>query len=439
MSERIAWGAAIAAVVIALGLGLILSLLDSLAPPGRGVAVFLFVCLGAGVTLALLYMYRRSISATQLRRLLLFLAVTLAALFLCLIGWYAFSENCIIYATRNPPYEEPFVYFPLYLSDKPTEKVAQFGSRAGWASDNTPNTVRTYLEKMPGRVMAYAVTDAVLFFLCFAVGGLVAFEIGLPSVYLAATSRVIRDLASRVGAERGEFERVVLKKIGFINVRKFAAQLLERARCVCRCDMPKSSGTAFLVGPDLIITNHHVIKNLTIVGGESSERVVIRFDQDEMLLGTEDAPIREYRLANNWLLEFSEPLDYAILRMSARAGEEEITDGAARTPRGWVRLKAVDVEPSESLFILQHPNGEELRLAVGSVARQEGDKGEVSYTTSTDRGSSGSPCFDTRLDIVALHYWGSKELNRGKLISAILDDLKAKNRLELLTGEWEPR
>src|SRR5262249_17856501 len=77
------------------------------------------------------------------------------------------------------------------------------------------------------------------------------------------------------------------------------------------------------------------------------------------------------------------------------------------------------------LIILQHPSAAPLKLSIGSVVDPAAAPNRVSYTANTEPGPSGSPCFTSGLDLVALHHWGG-DMNRGVRLGAVLDLLTAR-------------
>ncbi len=91
-------------------------------------------------------------------------------------------------------------------------------------------------------------------------------------------------------------------------------------------------------------------------------------------------------------------LDYALLRLDGRAGEQPIvgsTDDEHAARRGWLSLSAAgsqELEKGAPLLIFQHPDGMFLRLDIRSVDTVSSTR--VTYTTNTMPGSSGSPGFD---------------------------------------------
>ena len=64
---------------------------------------------------------------------------------------------------------------------------------------------------------------------------------------------------------------------------------------------------------------------------------------------------------------------------------------------------------------VQHPAGDPVQLAIemdGVIAINENGT-RVRYRTNTLGGSSGSPCFDLDLDLVALHHAGDPNFQAG--------------------------
>ena len=67
------------------------------------------------------------------------------------------------------------------------------------------------------------------------------------------------------------------------------------------------------------------------------------------------------------------------------------------------------VAAKQPIVIVQHPNGEPLKLAIDTEAVIEVMDNRVRYRTNTEPGSSGSPVFDGRLQLVALHHAGDPD------------------------------
>ena len=93
-----------------------------------------------------------------------------------------------------------------------------------------------------------------------------ATELGLTS----AGPRLINPMGKSL-------EALVQKNARFINPAKFLETLATLEQQVCIIDIPGGGGTGFLVGPDLILTNQHVVSPIQnhLVGPQD---VSVRFD-----------------------------------------------------------------------------------------------------------------------------------------------------------------
>ena len=180
--------------------------------------------------------------------------------------------------------------------------------------------------------------------------------------------------------------------------------------------------------------------------------VVLRFDYKRRSDGVTVDEGTVYHLAADWLIHGSPPspndekggepslgeLDYALLRVDGEPGNDPV--GGPKTleknpeaaPRGWIEIPGVppELRPNGALFILQHPKGEPLKLAIDTNAvievKYEGRR--VRYRTNTEPGSSGSPCFDADWNLTALHHmgdpsYGPAQFNQGIPIAAIVQRL----------------
>lgn len=211
-------------------------------------------------------------------------------------------------------------------------------------------------------------------------------------------------------------------------------------RQVCRVELAgRAMGTGFLVAPDVVLTNHHVVHEV-LRGTVSPELVGLRFDYQRSEVGSA-LEGRRYGLARDWLLGSSphspvdlmnpklreatvEELDYALLRVKDEPGRELI-DGTRS--RGWLEVPAdaYDFAPGSPVIIVQHPQGERLRLAIEThgVIAVNAARTRVTYRTNTLGGSSGSPCFNQDWTLVALHHGGDPsfqvQFNEGIPLSTI--------------------
>lgn len=275
---------------------------------------------------------------------------------------------------------------------------------------------------------------------------------------------------------RGDaLERLINELRLFVDVAIFRERLAQIENQICRIEVPLSSGetvfgTAFLIAPDLVMTNHHVIASM--IAGEISstttdvlgrrEDVALRFDYKRLADRSRINEGTVYRLASDWLVDASPPsiidsrpepkqgtpaddeLDYAVLRIAGEPGNERVganvLDLEAPT-RGWQRLPAVvALSPGDPVFVVQHPSGGPLVLDVHRHRGTNGNATRITYTTNTEHGSSGSPCFNGHWDLVALHHSGnpltpetpSPEYNEGIPIDKIRALLVSRGKGALL-------
>jgi hypothetical protein len=242
---------------------------------------------------------------------------------------------------------------------------------------------------------------------------------------------------------------------------------------VCRISLPtvvgQMVGTGFLVGPDLVLTNYHVMKPVIdkqVLPG----KVICKFDYALLNDGSPD-PGTVFRLkADDWLvastpyderdehgsLDGSDPpadsLDFALIRLATPAGAGNIggEQNKATEPklRGWLRIPEQEDDdqygfPKDSpLVIVQHPSGAPMKLAMDTkaVIGLNTAENRVRYRVNTEPGSSGSPVFDLDWTLRALHHAGDPnfsnlkpaEYNQGIPIGKIRDYLDKRELGDLV-------
>lgn len=200
-------------------------------------------------------------------------------------------------------------------------------------------------------------------------------------------------------------EALVAKRSRLIDFGRFRDRLDEVMSRVCRIVVPGSAGTGFLVGPDLVLTNYHVVRGL-IEGAYDIEQMACEFDYNSEVERSKRVPVAAKptafaRFSDSDLTGVGEPpadqLDYALLRIAEPLGAGDRGHYSLDpTPR----LLAV----GDFAFVTQHANAQLLALAMGTITDFPGGAFRIRYDVTTDAGSSGSPCLSAELDLIGLHH-----------------------------------
>ena len=276
---------------------------------------------------------------------------------------------------------------------------------------------------------------------------------------------MLDDFARQVGLE-GAFlpvatnaglEKVVNDYLPILNADAFVKNAALTKRRVCLVSNPSDTnlkrpelGTGFLVGPGAVLTNYHVVLNY-IRQPALATGLRFTFDFNEKGQGK----VYEPQLSPGWLIHDSpyvtdddggsapydtpaDRLDYAVLRVAGRPGDETAGDG---TPRGWFVLptEAYNFAARRALLLYHHADGRPLELSIDtdSYREQNASGTRIWHRSNTEGGSSGSPCFDLEWNPVALHQ-GSNRLrgettNRAAPLDAVRRLLEERGKL----GELE--
>lgn len=244
---------------------------------------------------------------------------------------------------------------------------------------------------------------------------------------------LIQSLAGELGlgTAPASFERIILESMPFVDVSKWRAQLGELEAQVCRVEIPVGTqttvGTGFLVGADLCLTNFHVVKAL-IDKVADPRQAMLRFDYKRTADGAVVNEGTLFRLADNWLVTGRPPsmadelpdsagkmpdkgeLDFALLRIQGTPGKQAVGSAGnltAAPKRGWIRRVGTEgFKANYPILILQHPQGAPLKLALGRSNGLNANGTRLRHQVNTERGSSGSPCLNADLELIALHRGG---------------------------------
>jgi hypothetical protein len=255
-------------------------------------------------------------------------------------------------------------------------------------------------------------------------------------------------------AEAANLEKVITERSSFHDAEPFLAEFAQLINWTCRVAVPGSGGSGVLVADNLILTNYHVIEKVTdqhLADG----KVVCVFDYKKTRDGTQISAGRQVTVTKilasrpyspeDLKREGGEPasdaLDYAVLLLQDKVGAQPLGSMGPKDPlgtkRGFLPLSMTSpaVKQNDPLIVVQHPqlkgrrSQEPVQLAMGTVLASPYEV-RVRHNARTLGGSSGSPCFNADLEMVALHHagdpvteWQQAEWNQAIPIGRIIQDI----------------
>lgn len=204
----------------------------------------------------------------------------------------------------------------------------------------------------------------------------------------------------------------------YLMIRDMFEKVLPRSRSIARVgvSLREGAGTGFLISGSFLhpalgetvvfLTNSHVISQDEEVF-RRSEAPPLRWDNAvitfrELSPGSEAV---EYHVRE--CLWESPPwaLDVIVLVL------DKPVPGAEPQPVA-KRLPAKGEKQESRVFVVGHPGKRELCTSLEDNVLLDHDRVKVHYRTQTEGGSSGSPVFNTKWEVIAIHHKGDKEMPR---------------------------
>ncbi len=192
---------------------------------------------------------------------------------------------------------------------------------------------------------------------------------------------------------------------------------LEAAKAVVHLRISNGAGTGFMIAPDLLMTNNHVITSQ-----EEALKAEYTFNYQLDINGKECSTHTANSLSEG--LFYTNPdLDYTVVMLQSlpEYGKH-------------LTLKSKQMRREDRVAIIQHPGGHLKKISMQNNFISYADSQIIQYTTSTLPGSSGSPVFDDDFHVVGIHHSGGmlsqtatqqrSLCNAGTSAIAILGDLK---------------
>ncbi|MEO1627972.1 MAG: serine protease [Bacteroidota bacterium] len=242
-------------------------------------------------------------------------------------------------------------------------------------------------------------------------------------------------------------ELVDLERIIGPNLNFLPAHFLEEGallqKAVARIRIPNSGfGTGFLVSPSLLMTNNHVINS----------RARARVAQAEFNFQTDfngnPQEVDSYSFSSNGFFYTHAALDFTLLRVNRKctyvpifgnsgiggANGEFLEEGPFQGENGrpslpllprfrrvchsagnkWGHIQlpsAYSFARGQHINIIQHPRARRKEVAVQENNLDRIFQNHLRYTTDTEPGSSGSPVFNNRWDLMAIHHSAGERQN----------------------------
>ena len=201
-------------------------------------------------------------------------------------------------------------------------------------------------------------------------------------------------------------------------------QVLAASSAVCRLEVSRNihaqTGTAFRIGPNLLLTNWHVLT----FSDEPASAVTAEFGyEDDGKGGGLASTAIECDAAS---IVGEKANDWAVVRAKGSLPATATTLNVA---------EAAEPIVNESAFVIQHPGGSRKRIAYVRNQVTAVTDAVVQYLSDTQTGSSGSPVLNDAGRLIAIHHAGGRpqELagrmplakNEGIRLSAVVKGFEA--------------
>lgn len=199
----------------------------------------------------------------------------------------------------------------------------------------------------------------------------------------------------RAADERGRTRRVIgtadFVGVGYLEAGSAAAHAVGRV-VINEGGQLAGYGTGSLVSSALLLTNHHVLPSADVAEGSTVE-----FSFEDGADGQPRTPVSLALDPGRFFLA-DEDLDFALVAVGAEAGD--------LAPFGFNRLVQSEPEAAvgEFVTIVQHPRGEKKQVALRENRVVDLPESFLHYAADTEPGSSGSPVFNDRWQVVSLHH-----------------------------------
>ncbi|WP_035205090.1 DNA/RNA non-specific endonuclease [Acidovorax sp. CF316] len=182
---------------------------------------------------------------------------------------------------------------------------------------------------------------------------------------------------------------------------------------------PMGVATGFLIGQDLLLTNHHVFAKRSNAMGHAANFHHVQ-DERGAKLG------KLYELDPDRFFVSDETLDFAIVAVKPKSLEGDSLSNIGSIKMIGATGKVLTWEP---VNVVQHPFGGVRQFALTNNTLVDIlSAGFLHYLADTHRGSSGAPLFNKDWELIGLHHCGVPRVENGQI----------RTKPQLGGGVWDP-
>ena len=213
--------------------------------------------------------------------------------------------------------------------------------------------------------------------------------------------------------DRQRLEQTLSEQDNFLDIYLLVGALY-CAQAVGRVEVPedRAIGTGWLIAPDLLLTNWHVLPKQ-----EYAAEGVVRFGYMQDGAGVKIAGERVVKLDPEFY--FTSPddkLDFALVRLKEKPlAEKMLPTGVGDLSmldlvqqgkhRGYLVAAPKYITNLLPVNIIQHPSGDRLKVVMTqNLVADDATDTRVHYYADTKNGSSGAPVFNRLWEVIALHH-----------------------------------
>ncbi|MBN9672167.1 trypsin-like serine peptidase [Roseibium aggregatum] len=244
--------------------------------------------------------------------------------------------------------------------------------------------------------------------------------------------------SARLGGKN--HQALLQRRDHFLSDEKLASAVKELGPRVCcivgeidkRGVPATTSGTGFLVGPDLVLTSRHVVsealrwrpdedlKFCAVFDFTSGEVIsdygklnsmamvrVVKFHKDWHVVSSDaiDWDGTRDELSQQDIDDLRGKLDFALIRLAEAVGNRPVRPGYL-SRRGWLSFEPVspaDYRNGSRIIMPQHPSGSPRKWDFGRICRLSPCNTRMVSEIESMQGTSGAPCLNSDLRVIGVH------------------------------------